>query len=430
MQLRLMFSQRNVFSLKITLMWIFYQLAISFVQLFLPLLALTSDKLKKFVDGRRIVWKTLASQIQPNEEWVWFHAASLGEYEQAIPILERFKKEHSHQKILLTFFSPSGYELRKNNPYADCTVYLPIDTYANAQKFINIVRPKAVFFIKYELWPNYLNILYRNEVPVYLISAVFREEQVFFKFYGGFYKKLLLGFTKIFVQNQKSLALTQTAGLKNVYLSGDTRFDRVSAILERDNQLPFMDDFCQGEKVVVLGSSWKEDERFWIPIINAEQTIIKFVIAPHEIKADKIEALKQKIQKSCVLFSEREQKNLAEFQVMIVDAVGYLSKIYAYAKMAHVGGGFGKAGLHNILEPATFGIPVFYGPNIQKFHEAMELAALGGGICFETQEELNQTFFELMQNPELLFKKGSICSEYVADQKGATTFIFENLSFQ
>jgi 3-deoxy-D-manno-octulosonic-acid transferase len=410
-------------------MWIFYQFAISFVQLFLPLIALFSDKLKKFVIGRKTVWSTLSAQIKPNEEWVWFHAASLGEYEQAIPILERYKRDRSHQKILLTFFSPSGYELRKNNPYADCTVYLPMDTYANALRFIKIVRPKAVFFIKYELWPNYLRILFRNEVPVYLISAVFREEQVFFKFYGGFYKKLLMGFTKIFVQNQKSLTLAQKAGMKNVYLSGDTRFDRVSAILERDNQLPFMNTFCQGEKVVVLGSSWKEDERFWIPIINDENTKIKFVIAPHEIKAEKTGDLKHKIQKSCVLFSEREQKNLAEFQVMIVDAVGYLSKIYAYANIAHVGGGFGNAGLHNILEPATFGIPVFYGPNIQKFHEAIELAELGGGICFTNQEELNNAFFELMQNPELLSKKGTICSSYVSNKKGATTFIFQNLSF-
>lgn len=408
-------------------MWIIYQFAVFFVQLFLPIIALFSDKLKKFVEGRKIVWSTLASHIKPNEKWVWFHAASLGEYEQAIPILERFKKEHPHQKILLTFFSPSGYELRKNNPYADCTVYLPLDTYFNAKKFIEMVRPKAVFFIKYELWPNYLKHLYRNEVPVYLISAVFRKEQIFFQWYGGLYKNLLKGFTKIFVQNEESLRLAQNKGLENVLLSGDTRFDRVSAILERDNQLSFMDDFCEGKKVVVLGSSWKEDERFWLPIINDVKTTIKFVIAPHEIKPEKIEELRHKIQKSCVLFSERENNNLADFRVMIVDAVGYLSKIYAYANMAHVGGGFGHAGLHNILEPATFGIPVFFGPNIQKFHEAIELAALGGGICFTQQEELTQTFRELLQNEELLLEKGRICKNYIAEKRGATDFIFKNI---
>ncbi|MEP7094287.1 MAG: glycosyltransferase N-terminal domain-containing protein [Flavobacterium sp.] len=405
-----------------------YNLVISIAGFFLKIIALFSPKIKLFVEGRKNVFAILEEKIKPSDKTIWFHSASLGEYEQGLPVIEKIKEKYPSHKIIVTFFSPSGYEVRKNNTVADITIYLPLDTKKNVKRFLKSVHPELVFFIKYEFWLNYLKELKTNKIPTYLISGIFRDSQMFFKWYGGFYRKALETFTYFFVQNESSKEKIEAIGFHNVIVSGDTRFDRVNAILERDNSLDFIQTFKNNQTTIIIGSSWPKDESLLITYINQTSENIKFIIAPHNIKADQILNLKSQITKSTLLFSEKENKNPADYNVFIIDTVGILTKIYSYGTIAYVGGGFGNPGIHNILEPATFGIPIVIGPNYSNFAEATELVNLGGCMVISNQEELNQTFDQFITDENFLKTKGQICKSYIQDNKGATNRIMTVIS--
>ena len=392
----------------------------------LQLVALFSPKMKLFMEGRKTVFDTLTHKISPTDKTIWFHAASLGEYEQGLPIMEKIRALYPNHKIVLTFFSPSGYEIRKNTKAADVVVYLPLDTQSNAKRFLELVRPEMVFFVKYEYWPNYLAGLKKNNTPTYLISGLFREKQVFFKWYGGFYRKALQAFTHFFVQDNGSKELLKTINIHNVTVSGDTRFDRVSEILERDNNLPFIEEFKNDTITIVAGSSWPKDESMLIDFINSAENT-KFIIAPHNIKTDQIQELKGSITKKTILFSEKEGKNLADYEVFIIDTIGILGKIYSYADVAYVGGGFGTSGLHNILEPAAFGVPIVIGPNHQKFPEAVAMIHMGGCIAVSNKKEMEDTLSSLIHNDDYRLETGHRAGTFVSMNRGAVGIIMKNI---
>lgn len=392
---------------------------------FLRIITLFSPKIKLFVEGRKSVFSTLKEKIKPDDKTIWFHAASLGEYEQGLPVIEKIKEKYPSHKIIVTFFSPSGYEVRKNNTVADATVYLPLDTKANAKKFIKLVHPEIAFFIKYEFWLNYLKELETNKIPTYLISGIFRDNQMFFKWYGGFYRNALKTFTYFFLQNEESKQKVEGLGFNNVIVSGDTRFDRVNAILERDNSLDFIENFKNNQPIIVIGSSWPKDETILIEYINQAPENIKFIIAPHNIKTDQISNLKSQITKSTILYSEKENTDLSNYNVLIIDMVGLLTKIYSYATIAYVGGGFGNPGIHNILEPATFGIPIVIGPNYSNFAEAVSLVELKGCSVVSNSNELKNEFDQLLSNHSLYTEKSEICRSFIQNNKGATDTIIK-----
>ncbi|WP_026712391.1 3-deoxy-D-manno-octulosonic acid transferase [Flavobacterium daejeonense] len=405
-----------------------YNILITITALLLKFVALFNPKIKLFVAGRKTVFKTLSLKINGNDKTIWFHAASLGEYEQGLPVIEKIKEKYPSHKIVLTFFSPSGYEVRKNNTITDATVYLPLDTKKNAQKFLKLVHPEMAFFIKYEYWPNYLNELHKLKTPTYLISGIFRENQVFFKWYGQFYRNALNTFTFFFVQNELSKKLLNQLNKTNVIVSGDTRFDRVVTILEKNNTLDFISTFKNNTTTIVVGSSWPKDEELLIDYINTTTQKVKFIIAPHNIKSEQIEKLKNTINKKTVLFSEKENKNLADFEVFIIDTIGILTKIYSYANIAYVGGGFGNPGVHNILEPATFGVPIVIGPNYSHFAEAVDLVNLEGCTSINNNQELSEIFNSLITEETHCKKKGGICKNFVNKNKGATSLILEKIA--
>jgi 3-deoxy-D-manno-octulosonic-acid transferase len=407
-----------------------YNIIVQIANFLLKIIAFFSPKMKLFIDGRKPVFDILASKIKPQDKTIWFHAASLGEYEQGLPVIEKIKIKYPAHKILVTFFSPSGYEVRKNNTVADVTVYLPLDTKKNAKQFLDLAHPDLVFFIKYEYWPNYLNELRKLETPTYLISGIFRENQMFFKWYGSFYRKALETFTYFFVQNDSSKKLLLQLGKTNVAVSGDTRFDRVATILEKDNSLDFIEAFKNDTLTIVVGSSWPKDESLLVDYINQTSEKVKFIIAPHNIKSEQIQELKNTISKKTVLFSEVETRliePLQDFDVFIIDTIGILTKIYSYADIAYVGGGFGNPGVHNILEPATFGIPIVIGPNYSHFAEATALVNLEGCSSFSNKKELSAVFSNLITDENIRHEKGHICSTFVQMNKGATKIILNQI---
>jgi 3-deoxy-D-manno-octulosonic-acid transferase len=407
-----------------------YNLIVQIAKFLLKIIAFFSPKMKLFVDGRKPVFEILASKIKPEDKTIWFHAASLGEYEQGLPVIEKIKEKYLSHKIVVTFFSPSGYEVRKNNTIADVTVYLPLDTKKNANQFLNLAHPDLVFFIKYEYWPNYLNELRKLKTPTYLISGIFRENQMFFKWYGGFYRKALETFTYFFVQNESSKKLLQQLGKTNVAVSGDTRFDRVATILEKDNTLDFIEAFKNNTLTIVVGSSWPKDESLLVDYINQTSEKVKFIIAPHNIKSEQIQELKNAISKKTILFSDvgtGRDLSLQDFDVFIIDTIGILTKIYSYADIAYVGGGFGNPGIHNILEPATFGIPIVIGPNYSHFSEATALVNLEGCSTFSNKKELSVIFSQLITDEIIRHEKGHICSSFVQMNKGATNIILNQI---
>jgi len=407
-------------------MFFLYNILTLIAKYALNMVALFSPKIRLFVDGRKTVFTTLQEKIKPGDKTVWFHAASLGEYEQGLPVMEKVRALHPGHKIVVTFFSPSGYEVRKNATTADAIVYLPMDTIANAKKFVKMVNPQMVFFIKYEFWPNYLNELKKTGVPIYLISGLFRDSQMFFKWYGGFYRNALKTFQHFFVQYESSKTLLQKIGFANVTISGDTRYDRVSEILERDNNLPFIEEFKNDKVTVVFGSSWPKDEALFADFINASADT-KFIIAPHTIGADHIADIKNSLTKKVVLFSEKEGKNLAEYDVLIINTIGILTKIYSYADVAYVGGGFGTAGLHNILEPAAFGVPIVIGPNHQKFPEAVALVNMGGCLAVKDKTEMNDALSSLVHNDDYRWETGHVAGTFVSMNRGAVNIILKNI---
>lgn len=408
-------------------MFFLYNLIVHFAGFILKIMALFSPKMKLFIDGRKVVFPILEQKIKPTDKTIWFHAASLGEYEQGLPVIEKMKEQFPLHKIVVTFFSPSGYEVRKNNTVADVTVYLPLDTKKNAQQFLKLVHPDLVFFIKYEYWPNYLFELKKSNTKTYLISGILRQNQLFFKWYGGFYRDALDAFTYFFVQNETSKKLLQQLGKTNVAVSGDTRFDRVATILEKDNSLNFISDFKYNTLTIVVGSSWPKDEDLVVNFINSNTLNVKFIIAPHNIKEEQIQQLKNSITKKTVLFSEKEGKQLADFDVFIIDTIGILTKIYSYADIAYVGGGFGNPGVHNVLEPATFGVPIVIGPNYSHFAEAIALVNMDACVSVNNQKELNEALENLIHNDDIRNEKGHMCSTFVQMNKGATAIILKNI---
>jgi len=409
-------------------MFLLYNFIVLLAAATVKILAFFSPKMELFVNGRKNVFKTLNEKIKAKDKTIWFHAASLGEYEQGLPVMEQIKAKYPNHKIVLTFFSPSGYEVRKNNTVADVTVYLPLDTSFNAKKFVALTHPELVFFIKYEYWPNYLKVLKQAGIKAYLISGIFREKQAFFKWYGGFYRNALQTFDFFFVQNESSKKLLQSIGHQNVKISGDTRFDRVVSILDRDNRLDFVEAFKNDTTTVVIGSSWPKDENLLVTYINQCSNEVKFIIAPHNIKAEQIADLKAQITKPTVLFSEKEGKSLSDYTVLIIDTIGILTKIYSYADIAYVGGGFGHPGVHNILEPATFGVPIVIGPNYSHFAEATALVNMGGCVTITNQYQLNDAFNNLIMNADIRHEKGHIAETFVQMNKGATAVILNHIN--
>ncbi len=402
-----------------------YNLGIFLASIILPIIGFFNKKIKLFVNGRKESFSKI--DVLKGEKVVWFHVASLGEFEQARPIIEALKNTHASHKILVTFFSPSGYEIRKNYNLADVVCYLPLDSVANAKKFIETVKPVAAIFIKYEFWPNMLNELHKKEIKTILVSGILREEQLFFKWYGGFMKDSLKAFHHFFVQNQTSKKLLNSINFKNVTVSGDTRFDRVFKILEQDNHLSFIETFKNNAYAIIAGSTWKEDEALLVNYINNHATKDeKFIIAPHNIKKEAIDVLQASINKKTVLFSEKENKDLKDYDVFIIDTIGILTKIYKAADIAYVGGGL-KTGLHNILEPATFGVPVIIGDKYNKFKEAVDLVKIGGCISINNQETFTNNLQLLKDDKSLRNLTGIINKKYIEDNLGATDLVVNYL---
>lgn len=379
-----------------------------------------SKKLKLFVVGRKGVLKSLSEKLEITDKTIWFHCASLGEFEQGVPIMEAVKKLLPDYKIVVSFFSPSGYEIKKDSSLADLIVYLPLDTGYNARKFVEIVHPSLAIFVKYEFWPNYLFELKKNKIPTLLISGLFRSNQIFFKPFGGFMQKALRSFDHLFVQDEHSKELLSKINIVNCTISGDTRFDRVSNQIELDNSLEFAKVF-KGESIcIVCGSTWPEDELVLLDFINSAAENVKFILAPHKINASKIDAFRRKLQKKNVLYSEKDNKNLEDYTVLIVDIIGLLTKIYSYADIAYVGGAAGTTGLHNILEPATFGVPIVIGQNYENFPEAMRLYRLAGLFPVSSSEDCTQILIKLVTDTNFRIKTGMICEHFINRNTGVT----------
>ena len=405
-----------------------YNIIISIAQFFLRIIALFNEKIKLFVNGRKESFEKIEKKISKDDKTIWIHCASLGEFEQGRPIIEKLKNKYPKHKIVLTFFSPSGYEVQKNYKMADVVCYLPLDTKGNARKFIKLVHPEIAIFVKYEFWPNILNELKKQHIETILVSGIFRKDQVFFKSFGGWMRKSLQTFSHFFVQDANSQKLLQSIDFNNVTVSGDTRFDRVFEITKQNNSLDFIEEFKQNKPTLVAGSTWKEGEKLLVNYINNKASSEeKFIIAPHNINPKEIKALQDLINKKTVLFSEKEHQNLKEAQVFIIDTIGILTKIYSYANIAYVGGGF-ETGLHNVLEPATFGVPIIIGPKFDKFKEAIDLVNLGGCIVINSQKEFNNQLHKLFSDVAYRQEKGSINQTYITQNIGATTKILEYIA--
>lgn len=402
-----------------------YNIAISVTKFCLPIAGLLNKKLHLFVKGRAGVFTQLSNTFNEKDDILWFHAASLGEFEQGRPIIEACKDRFPNHKILLTFFSPSGYEIRKNYSEAHLVTYLPLDTKRNMRKFIGSVKPKMAIIVKYEFWPNLLWQLENNEIPTILVSGIFRENQVFFKSYGGFMRKSLGAFDHFFVQDEASKKLLESIDVRNVTVSGDTRFDRVFQIVKEKVNLPVLEMFSTGKLTVIAGSTWPKDEELLIDFINNNNDVdVNFIIAPHEVDDGHIHAITSKISKKTIVYSEASTKNITAYKVLVIDGIGLLSKIYRYGDIAYIGGGFG-AGIHNVLEPATYGIPIVIGPNYGKFNEAVGLIASGACIPINNKNEFNRVLDNLINDKNSIRDKGKAAKSYVESKIGATQTIMQ-----
>lgn len=404
-----------------------YNILIVLVWNSLKVVALFQPKMKLFVAGRKKTFRELEAKLSPKKKTVWMHVASLGEFEQGLPILERLRQSYPNHQLVLTFFSPSGYEVKKNTTAADVVVYLPMDTASNAKKFMDLVEPEITIFVKYEIWPNYLFQLKKRAIPTFLVSAIFSKRQIYFKPYGGFMRKSLGTFSHFFVQDEASKKLLESIDLTNTTVSGDTRLDRVSEILKRDNHLDFMENFKNNELCLVAGSTWPEDEKILIDYINNATAPIKYVIAPHQIKEAHVERITSALQKRTICYSKMTIGDLQDFDVLVVDTIGLLTKIYSYADMAYVGGGF-ATGLHNTMEPAIFGIPIVIGPHFEGFKEAEDLVEQGGILPISNYESFRTVVDGLTTDPVQLKTTGAINSHYINANIGAAKLITEHLS--
>ena len=409
-----------------------YNIVIYFVLWGIAIASLFNEKVRKMWRGEREAFKILKQKVDPNAKYIWFHAASLGEFEQGRPLMERIRKDYPQYKILLTFYSPSGYEVRKNYEGADIICYMPVDTRLNAIRFLRLVRPVMAFFIKYEFWSNFLHILKHRNIPTYSVSSIFREDQVFFKWYGRSYAGVLKCFTRFFVQNEESKRLLEGIGITAVDVVGDTRFDRVLQIKEAAKQLPISEAFRTGVassqsadvphhdfKVFVAGSSWPPDENIFIPFFN-EHKDWRLLIAPHVIAEEHLKLILSLIKgKKVVRYTQTTPEEAAEADVLIIDCFGLLSSMYNYGDVAYIGGGFG-VGIHNTLEAAVWNMPVIFGPNNKKFQEAQGLLKSGGGFEINTYEDFSGLMSSLMNDETFLKQAGDKAGAFVAHLAGAT----------
>ena len=403
-----------------------YNLTMYILELGIKLAALFSDKPAKMVKGHREVFDLLKSKIDRNARYIWFHAASLGEFEQGRPLIERIRKEYPQYKILQTFFSPSGYEVRKNYDGADIVCYLPIDTPANAKKFIELVNPCMVFFVKYEFWHNYLNALYQKGIPTYSVSSIFRPNQIFFRWYGKSYQQVLKTFAHLFVQNEESKKLLAGIGVKNTTVVGDTRFDRVLDICAAAKQLPLVQKFKGDALTFVAGSSWGPDEDIFIKYFNAHPEM-KLIIAPHVVNDGHLKEIESKLQRSSIRYTQATEENVGKADCLIIDCYGLLSSIYRYGEISYIGGGFG-VGIHNVLEAAVYGIPVIFGPNNKKFREAQHLLANKGGFEIHSYDDFEQLMNKFLTDEAYLKQSGKAAGDYVKGNAGAMELILKNIT--
>lgn len=410
-------------------MKLFYNLGVLAYGLAIRLAMPLSAKAKLWVKGRARIFEKLSQAFRSNnKKVVWFHVSSLGEFEQGRPVIENFKKLFPQYQILLTFFSPSGYEIKKNYSQADFIFYLPLDTHKNAIKFLEIVKPEMAFFVKYDFWYHYLYQLHQRKIPTYVFSAIFRQNQVFFKPYGGWYRKMLNYFSVIYVQNKPSKKLLANFGIHHVEVGGDTRFDRVMEISNQDFSDEIIEEFCQNRQVIVVGSSWDKDEEL-IALYQQKNQYVKWIIAPHEIHEQHLQRIEKNLPLKSIRYTEAANKNLEDIHVLIINTIGMLSGIYRYGMAAYIGGGFG-AGIHNTLEAIVYGIPVVFGPNYKKFQEAKDILQLKAGFTVKNYTAFETVFNQLLNDPDLTKKMGDAAAKYVASMQGGTQKILTKLTHQ
>ena len=404
-----------------------YNIAIYIYGFLVHLASLFSKKPRKMVRGHRVVYQLLRQQIDPDAQYIWFHAASLGEFEQGRPLIEKIRVEHPSYKIILTFFSPSGYEVRKNYKGADIICYLPFDKPRNVSKFLDLVNPCMAFFIKYEFWKNFLDELHKRRIPTYSVSSIFRKNQIFFKWYGGTYRKVLKNFDHLFVQNETSKRFLAKIDITRVTVVGDTRFDRVIQIKEQAKDLPLVSLFKGDSPTFVAGSSWGPDEDLFIKYFN-EQPEMKLVIAPHEIDENHLVEIVSKLKRPYVRYSRATEESVKRADCLIIDCFGLLSSIYRYGSVAYIGGGFG-VGIHNILEAAVYGVPVIFGPKHHKFLEAQDLIEAKGAYSIKNYDELKKLLDAFFKNMDFYRTTSDLAGNYVESRAGASAKILKMINF-
>ncbi len=404
-----------------------YNIAIYIYGFLVQIASLFNKKARKMVRGHRVVYKLLRQQIEVDKNYIWFHAASLGEFEQGRPLIEKIREQYPAYRILLTFFSPSGYEVRKDYKGADIVCYLPFDKPRNVKKFLNIVNPCMAFFIKYEFWKNYLDELHSRRIPTYSVSSIFRRNQIFFKWYGGTYRKVLKNFDHLFVQNESSKRFLAKINVTKVSVVGDTRFDRVIQIKNAAKDLPLVERFKQGMPTFVAGSSWGPDEDIFIKYFN-EHPEVKLIIAPHVIDENHLVEIIGKLKRSYVRYSKCTEESVLKANCLIIDCFGLLSSIYRYGEIAYIGGGFG-VGIHNTLEAAVYGVPVIFGPKYQKFMEAKDLIECKGAYSINNFEEFKKLVDKLYADSGFYKDTCSLAGGYVANNAGASDKILEKINF-
>ena len=401
-----------------------YNICISLYAQAIKLVAPWDKKAKQWIEGRKGIFEQMARRIDKSDKVLWLHVASLGEFEQGRPIIEQVRKEHPEYKILVTFFSPSGYEIRKNYDGADYIFYLPIDTPRNVKRFLDIAHPEIAIFVKYEFWLNYLNELKTRNIRTFVISAIFRQDSIFFKWYGNRWRQALDSYEQLFVQNEESRVLLNKIGFDNVIIAGDTRFDRVATIAKAAKRIDIVERFKGESQLFVAGSTWGPDEEILQELIN-DNPQVKFVIAPHEMDEERINKIIESTLGGAVRYTAcNEQTSFENVQVLILDTIGILSSVYGYASWSYIGGGFG-VGIHNTLEAATFGLPIAFGPNYKKFKEARDMVALGAATKVDSAAELRDWFTPLRDDEEHLKRVSTAAKDYTSKNQGATSLIMK-----
>ena len=414
-------------------MQVLYDIFIVVLGLGIKLASFFNKKVALLYNGRKTSFDLISQKIDDSSQVIWMHCASLGEFEQGKPVFEALKLKYPTYSFALSFFSPSGFEICKNYALADVVFYLPLDSKKNAEQLIQLLNPKILILVKYDYWYNLISVLQKRKIQIVVISAIFRTNQIFFSFYGKWFLDKLTQINHFFVQNLASEQLLNQHGISQTTISGDTRYDAVRSLKNNAKNIPFLDIFCENHKIIVVGSSWENDEKLWIKYINNElQKGVKIIIAPHEINKTKIEKLKNLINKKSICYSEINQEKLIadelrQAKVVILNTVGLLKNVYSYATIAYVGGGLNKTGVHNVLEPATYGIPVIYGANFKKYQEAIDLVSCKGGFVVKNHADLQQILTSLLSSSSLLLEAGKNARNLVESAPKSTEIIVENL---